>query len=374
MSNGTSWTRAETTLPFITQLYIVMNKIGHKLFRNNGDAPKSTGAGGTVPVSGNGETDADLLDAYSRAVIQVVRSVGPAVVSVAVEKSPRDRGGEQMGAGSGVIVTPDGYIMTNNHVVQGAGRIEVRTSDGIALPARLVGADPATDLAVLRAGTSGLPYASFGDSEALSVGQLAIAIGNPLGFDSTVSTGVLSALGRAFRSRDGRLIEKIIQHTAPLNPGNSGGPLVDSRGRVIGINTAIIPMAQNLCFSIPSNTAAWVLPQLVADGRVRRGYLGIAGQSRPLPRSLATALGLTGSQAVEVVSVNRAGPAGRAGLRPGDLILTINETPVTCVDDLHRFLTTWPISEPATLTLIRGGREITLSIVPAEAVAPLVAG
>ncbi|WP_292520619.1 trypsin-like peptidase domain-containing protein [Methanoculleus sp.] len=316
-----------------------------------------------------GESDADLLDAYSRAVIQVVRSVGPAVVSVVVGKNPRGRHGEQTGAGSGVVVAPEGYIMTNNHVVQGAGRIEVRTSDGTTILARLAGADPATDLAVLRVDTGGLPYASFGDSGSLSVGQLAIAIGNPLGFDSTVSTGVLSALGRAFRSRDGRLIENIIQHTAPLNPGNSGGPLVDSRGRVIGINTAIIPMAQSLCFSIPSNTAAWVLPQLVADGRVRRGYLGIAGQSRPLERSLITVLGLTANQAVEVVSVSRASPAGRAGLRPGDLIIAINETDVACVDDLHRFLTTWPIAEPATLTLIRGGRRITLPIVPAEAVA-----
>lgn len=274
-----------------------------------------------------------------------------------------------MGAGSGVIVAPEGYIMTNNHVVQGAGRIEVRTADGTALPARLVGADPATDLAVLRAETGGLAYASFGDSAALSVGQLAIAIGNPLGFDSTVSTGVLSALGRALRSRDGRLIENIIQHTAPLNPGNSGGPLVDSHGRVIGINTAIIPMAQGICFSIPSNTAAWVLPQLVADGRVRRGYLGIAGQSRPLERPLVLALGLTKNQAVEVVSVSRTSPAGRAGLRSGDLIIAINDTCVTCVDDLHRFLSAWPIAEPATLTLIRGRQRITLPIIPMEAVA-----
>ncbi len=346
-----------------------MDKFGHRLFQQIGNASGVSGTGVHAAPSDAGEADADLLDAYSRAVVRVVESVGPAVVSVVVGKNPRGRGGEQMGAGSGAVVAPDGYIMTNNHVVQGAGRIEVRTADGPALPARLVGADPATDLAVLRAGTGGLPYASFGDSGALSVGQLAIAIGNPLGFDSTVSTGVLSALGRALRSRDGRLIENIIQHTAPLNPGNSGGPLVDSRGRVIGINTAIIPMAQGICFSIPSNTAAWVLPQLVADGRVRRGYLGIAGQSRPLERSLVAAFGLTANQAVEVVSVNRASPAGRAGLRPGDLVIAINETCVTCVDDLHRFLATWPIAEPATLTLIRDERRIMLPIVPAEAVA-----
>jgi len=346
-----------------------MDKIRHKLFQQvSGSSPVSV-ANGSSAHPDTGESDADLLDAYSRAVVRVVETVGPAVVSVVVGKNPRDRRGEQIGAGSGVIVTPDGYIMTNNHVVQGAGRIEVRTADGTALPARLAGADPATDLAVLRADAGGLPSAAFGDSGALSVGQLAIAIGNPLGFDSTVSTGVLSALGRALRSRDGRLIENVIQHTAPLNPGNSGGPLVDSRGRVIGINTAIIPMAQSICFSIPANTAAWVLPQLVADGRVRRGYLGIAGQSRPLERSLVLALGLTGGHAVEVVSVSRESPAGRAGLRPGDLIIAINETGVGCVDDLHRFLATWPIAEPATLTLIRGRQRIRLPIIPIEAVA-----
>ncbi|MDK2916239.1 MAG: hypothetical protein PWR25_796 [Euryarchaeota archaeon] len=300
--------------------------------------------------------------------------MGPAVVSVVAGKNSPGWRGEQVGAGSGVAVSPEGYILTNNHVVQGAGRIEIRTADGTALAARIVGADPATDLAVLRAETADLPYVSFGDSEKLAVGQLAIAIGNPLGFDSTVSTGVLSALGRAFRSRDGRLIENIIQHTAPLNPGNSGGPLVDSRGRVIGINTAIIPTAQNICFAIPSNTASWVLPQLVADGRVRRGYLGIAGQSQALPQHLVLALGLTANQAVEVVSVNRASPAGRAGLRPGDMIVAINQTCVTCVDDLHRFLAAWPIAEPATLTIVRNRRRITLPIVPAEAAACSAAG
>lgn len=320
------------------------------------------------------ESDAELLDAYSRAVVRVVGSVGSTVVSIVVGKTLHGRRGEQIGAGSGVIVAPEGYIMTNNHVIQGAGRIEARMADGTVLSARLVGADPATDLAVLRTDTGGLPYARFGDSDSLSVGQLAIAIGNPLGFDSTVSTGVLSALGRALRSRDGRLIENIIQHTAPLNPGNSGGPLVDSRGRVIGINTAIIPMAQGICFSIPSNTATWVLPQLVADGRVRRGYLGIAGQARPLERSLVQTLGLSASQAVEVISVTRASPAGRAGLRPGDLIIAINDTCVTCVDDLHRFLSVWPIAEPATLTLIRGRQRVKLPIVPIEAVAHTVAG
>ncbi|BBL68377.1 S1C family serine protease [Methanoculleus chikugoensis] len=351
-----------------------MDNIGHRLFQHTGDSSQKSVQERHAASPNSGESDADLLDAYSRAVVRVVESVGPAVVSVVVGKNSPGWRGEQVGAGSGVAVSPEGYILTNNHVVQGAGRIEICTADGTALPARLVGADPATDLAVLRAGTADLPYASFGDSGALAVGQLAIAIGNPLGFDSTVSTGVLSALGRAFRSRDGRLIENIIQHTAPLNPGNSGGPLVDSRGRVIGINTAIIPMAQGICFSIPSNTASWVLPQLVADGRVRRGYLGIAGQSQPLPQHLVAALGLAANQAVEVVSVNRASPAGRAGLRPGDRIIAINETCVTCVDDLHRFLAAWPIAEPATVTIVRNQRRITLPIVPAEAVACTASG
>jgi S1-C subfamily serine protease len=351
-----------------------MNKTERTFFRQVGDSHPVSAPSGNGASSNTGESDADLLDAYSRAVVRVVESVGPAVVSVVAGKNLQGQRGDQMGAGSGVIVAPEGYILTNNHVVQGAGRLEVRTADGTTLPARLAGADPATDLAVLRTDAGGLPYASFGDSGALSVGQLAIAIGNPLGFNSTVSTGVLSALGRALRSRDGRLIENIIQHTAPLNPGNSGGPLVDSRGRVIGINTAIIPTAQGICFSIPSNTASWVLPQLVADGRVRRGYLGIAGQSRPLPQHLVAALGLAANQAVEVVSVSRASPAGRAGLRGGDLIVAINETCVTCVDDLHRFLATWPIAEPATLTLVRDRRRITLPIIPAEAVACAAAG
>ncbi|MCC7555463.1 MAG: trypsin-like peptidase domain-containing protein [Methanoculleus marisnigri] len=351
-----------------------MDKIGHRLFQHTGDSSQKSVPDRHAAIPDPGESDADLLDAYSRAVVRVVESVGPAVVSVVVEKNSPGRRGEQVGAGSGVVVSPEGYILTNNHVVQGAGRIEVRTADGIALPARLAGADPATDLAVLRADTGDLVYASFGDSGKLAVGQLAIAIGNPLGFNSTVSTGVLSALGRAFRSRDGRLIENIIQHTAPLNPGNSGGPLVDSRGRVMGINTAIIPTAQGICFSIPSNTASWVLPQLVADGRVRRGYLGIAGQSHPLPQHLALALGLAANQAVEVVSVNRASPAGRAGLRAGDLIVAINDTCVTCVDDLHRFLAAWPIAEPATLKIVRDRRRITLPIIPAEAAACTVAG
>ncbi|MDD5420245.1 MAG: trypsin-like peptidase domain-containing protein [Methanomicrobiaceae archaeon] len=321
----------------------------------------------SVPSADTKESDAELLDAYSRAVIRVVESVGPAVVSVAVGKRVPGQRSEQMGAGSGVIVSPDGYILTNDHVVMGANSMVVRLADGTPLSSRVVGSDPATDLALLKTDAGNLPHAVLGDSSSLAVGQLAIAIGNPFGFSSTVSTGVLSALGRALRSRDGRLIENIIQHTAPLNPGNSGGPLVDSRGRVIGINTAIIVMAQGIGFSIPADTAAWVLPQLMAHGRVRRGYLGITGQARPIDRSMALFHRLSAESAVEVVSVDRSSPAGRAGVRVGDLIVGINGTDVKHVDDIHRFLAAWPIAETLELTIIRGRQRVVLKVMPTEA-------
>jgi S1-C subfamily serine protease len=336
-----------------------------------GEPPVQAGDGGGRREVGPGTaSDVELLDAYSRAVISVVEAVGPAVVSIAVNKTLRDGWRwmpEMTGAGSGVIIAPDGYILTNSHVVHAASRIEVTLTDGRSFPATLVGEDPATDLAVIRVAASGLPYATLGDSDALRVGQLVIAIGNPLGFQSTVSTGVISALGRALRSQTGRLIENIIQTDVPLNPGNSGGPLVDSRGRVIGINTAIIIMAQGISFAIPINTAKWVLPQLLQHGRVRRGYLGIAGQGRPLDRRLARFHSLANEYAVEVVSVEPGAPAGQAGLRPGDLIVAINERMVTSVDDLHRFLAEWPIGQPATLTVVRGREKLALPVVPTEA-------
>ena len=233
--------------------------------------------------------------------------------------------------------------------------------------ATLIGADPFTDLAVIRAEASGLPFAILGDSTSLRVGQLIIAIGNPFGFQSSVSTGVVSALGRALRSQEGRLIENVIQHTAPLNPGNSGGPLVDSRGRVIGINTAIIALAQGIGFSIPSNTAKWVVSQLLTHGRVRRGYLGIAAQQQPLNRRLVRFYNLAKDYAVEVLSVHPLGPAGQAGMREGDLIVAINGQDVESVDDLHRFLSEWPIGQPMKLIVIRGSERMEMSVVPAEA-------
>ncbi len=335
-----------------------------------GEQAVKTGGNGRREVGPEAASDVELLDAYSRAVISVVEAVGPTVVSISVSKGgwgSGRRGPEMAGSGSGVIIAPDGYILTNSHVVHGANRIEVTLTDGRSFNAALVGEDPASDLAVIRVDASGLPYATLGDSDSLRVGQLVIGIGNPLGFQSTVSTGVISALGRSLRSQTGRLIENIIQTDVPLNPGNSGGPLVDSRGRVIGINTAIIMMAQGISFSIPVNTAKWVVSQLLAHGRVRRGYLGIAGQQRPLDRRLARFHNLDNEQAVEVVSVEPGAPAGRAGLREGDLVVAFNERAVTSVDDLHRFLAEWPIGQPATLTVVRGREKVELQVTPAEA-------
>jgi len=314
-------------------------------------------------VSVEGRQDVELLDAYSRAVITVVDSVGPAVVGIsAKDEGQAGRGG----SGSGVIITPDGYILTNDHVVRGAKHLRATLRDGASFDAALVGADPATDLALIRAGGSTLPHALIGDSSALRVGQLVIAIGNPFGFQSTVSTGVVSALGRALRSADGRLIENIIQHTAPLNPGNSGGPLVDSRGRIVGVNTAIIAVAQGIGFSIPSDTAKWVVSQLLTLGRVRRGHLGIAAQQRPLPRRLVRFLELEADSGVEVVSVAPHSPASKGGVREGDIIVSINGHKTAGVDHIHRFLAEWPVGDTVKLTVIRGQDRIEIEVVPVE--------
>ena len=303
--------------------------------------------------------DADLLDAYSRAVIGVVRGVGPAVVSVT---GPRgDRSG---GVGSGFLISPDGYAVTNSHVARGRGRLGALTQDGDTLDAALIGDDPATDLALIRIAARDLPHADLGDSEALQVGQLVIAMGNPLGFQSTVSTGVVSALGRAMRGESGRLIDDVIQHTAPLNPGNSGGPLVDSRGRVVGINTAIIAMAQGLGFAVPGNTARWVLNDLMAHGRVRRLSLALTATVVPLPRRLSRALDLLNDRAVRVVETAPGGPSDRAGLLPGDLIVSLDGRLVSGVDDLHRILSRLPSDLPVTLGLVRGDRHVDLPVTP----------
>ncbi len=317
-------------------------------------------------VKENEKPDVELLDAYSRAVITVVDAVGPAVVSVSAGTQSPGNEPERIGAGSGVLIAPDGYILTNDHVVHDAQQLSVTLTNGTTLPATLVGVDPATDLAVIRADGSGLPYATLGDSGLLRVGQLIIAIGNPFGFQSTVSTGVVSALGRALRSQQGRLIESIIQHTAPLNPGNSGGPLVDSRGLIVGINTAIIMIAQGIGFSIPSNTAKWVVSQLLTYGRVRRGYLGITAQQRPLSRRAVRFHNLKNDFAVEVVSMIPDSPAARGGLREGDLIVAINDQAVGSVDDIHRFLGEWPVGRSVKLTVLRLQERLDIEIIPSD--------
>jgi S1-C subfamily serine protease len=311
--------------------------------------------------------DSELLDAYSRAVIEVVETVGPAVVSLSVDRNGDGDEDDDGGAGSGVVIAPDGYILTNDHLAQGAKGISVTLMDGTIMAARVVGKDPTTDIAVIRADGTGLPCATLGDSFALQVGQLAIAVGNPYGFQSTVSTGVISALNRDLRTDDGRLIENLIQHTAPLNPGNSGGPLVDSRGRVVGVNTAIIARAQGMGFAIPANTARLIVSQILKHGRVRRAFLGISARQRPLTRRMIRFHGLSIDQAVEVLDVNTGAPADRAGIQKGDFIVAANGEPLCGIDDLQSFLAEWPIGKPVELTILRWTAQRDIRVVPEEA-------
>ncbi|TAK33882.1 MAG: trypsin-like serine protease [Chloroflexota bacterium] len=304
----------------------------------------------------------EVLDAYSEAVMQVAERVGPAVVQVGVVHEGRARTErgivpfKEQGVGSGVIIAPDGYVVTNSHVVHKATQITVTLADGREMVAALVGEDPITDTAVLRISPDldeKLPVAELGDSDRLRVGQLVIAIGNPHGFQSTVTAGVVSALGRNLRGYGGRLIEGIIQTDAALNPGNSGGPLVDSRGRVVGINTAVIQHAQGLCFAVPINTVKWVVGMLMRDGQVTRAYLGIAGQDRPLHARIRYQFRLVNPSAVEIVEVQSGGPAARAGLRVGDLISAIDSQPVRTIDDLHRYLARLQPGQVARLEVLR---------------------
>jgi S1-C subfamily serine protease len=321
------------------------------------------------------QEDQALLDAYSRAVTDVVDRVGPAVVALAVRggkpSSAHEQRGERGGAGSGVVVAPDGLILTNSHVAGAAGgsgsRIEVTTPDGQDLRARLVGDDPDTDLALLRVDESvTLPSAPLGDSKRLRRGQLVIAIGNPLGFESTVTTGVVSALGRSLRSRNGRLIDDVIQTDAALNPGNSGGPLVSSHGEVIGINTAVIMGAQGICFAVAANTANFVLGELVRHGRVRRAFIGIAAQQFALPRRLRHAAGLEQERAVMASTVEPDSAAAHAGLRGGDIIIGLDGATIAGADDLVRALTGDRIGQKVALDVLRGNERLTLSLIPAE--------
>jgi S1-C subfamily serine protease len=316
--------------------------------------------------------DQALLDAYSRAVIDAVDRVGPAVVGLRVhngEANGRGRGG----TGSGVVVAPDGLILTNSHVAgagstaSGTTRIEVTTPDGQHLTARLVGDDPDTDLALIRiVEPVTLPAALLGDSKKLKRGQLVIAIGNPLGFESTVTTGVVSALGRSLRSRTGRLIDDVIQTDAALNPGNSGGPLVSSRGEVVGINTAVIMGAQSICFAVAANTASFVLGELVRHGRVRRAFIGVAAQHTPIPRRLRHAAGIAQDRAVMIATVEPNSAAARAGLKVGDILLGLAGAVIAGADDLVRLLTGETIGRDVSLDILRGTERLTVKLTPRE--------
>jgi len=317
--------------------------------------------------------DDELLDAYSRAVIGAAEKVSSSVLNLEVHQSPeREQVTEPrvprqaLGHGSGFIFTPDGFILTNSHVVHSASKIEATLTDGRRFQADLVGDDPETDLAVVRIEASNLVPASLGDSQALRVGQLVIAIGNPYGFQCTVTAGVVSALGRSLRSRTGRLISNVIQTDAALNPGNSGGPLVTSQGQVVGVNTAIILPAQGICFAIAANTAKFVAARLIRDGKIRRSFIGVAGQDVPLPRRVVRLNGLEVASGVLVASVEAQSPAEIAGLREGDVIVGYDDHPVPGIDALHRLLTDEKVGVVAQVTVLRHGEKRLISVVPQE--------
>ncbi len=315
-----------------------------------------------------GEGDAALLDAYSAAVVAASDRVSPAVVHVEVAQVPRPAEGEapRRGSGSGFVFTPDGFILTNSHVVHGTRSIQVSFADGAGVDADLVGDDPDTDVAVIRIGGHQLSTAALGSSRGLRVGQLAIAIGNPYGFQHTVTTGVVSALGRSLRATTGRLIDDVIQTDAALNPGNSGGPLVNSRGEVIGVNTAIIPFAQGICFATAIDTAKWVVEQLLRFGRVRRGYIGVGGATTPLSRRAVRFHGLAAGAGVRVESIEPGGAAREAGIEPGDVIIGYDGESVAGVDELHRLLSAERIGKTTKVTLLRRTQKLELPIRAAE--------
>ena len=313
-----------------------------------------------------------LLDAYSRAVVGAADSASPSVVNIEVwhPVRGRDRGQqitrEMQSGGSGFLFAPDGFILTNSHVVHGAGRIEVSLLDGRRFRAQSVGDDPGTDLAVIRIDTPNLPAVRLGDSQTVRVGQLVVAIGNPYGFQCTVTAGVVSALGRSLRSRSGRLIDNVIQTDAALNPGNSGGPLVTSGGEVIGVNTAVIPAAQGICFAIGINTAKFVVSRLLKYGRVRRSYIGVGGQNIPLPRRVVRFHGLSAGTGVLIESVEPDSPATRAGLRKGDIITGFGGTDIPDIDELHKLLTEETVGTTFPLAVLRGAEKLYVNIIPDE--------
>jgi len=323
------------------------------------------------------DNDAELLDAYSRAVIAAVERVGPTVAHLEVwsDADPRARRGrgrggnaprEATGTGSGFLFTPDGFLLTNSHVVERATRVRATFPDGASCGAEIVGRDPHTDLAVLRVDAPAVAPATLGDASRLRPGQLVVAIGNPLGFSSTVTSGIVSALGRTMRAQTGRVIDAVIQTDAALNPGNSGGPLVDSRGEVVGINTAIISGAQGICFAVPVSTAQLVIPQLIAEGRVRRGWIGVSGQTIQLSRRRVQINHLSAPGAVLITEVAPESPADVAGLKARDIIVGFADAPITRIDDLQRLLTRERIDKATTITVIRDGTQLTRWIMPAD--------
>ena len=318
---------------------------------------EGSGSNEAGPIS-----DDELLDAYSRAVIGAAEKVSPSVVNIEVLNGDRRQGG----GGSGFVFTPDGFLLTNSHVVNGASKIEVTLLDGRRGEAQLIGDDPETDLAVIRINAPNLLPAAFGDSNRIRVGQLAIAIGNPYGFQYSVTAGVVSALGRSLRSRTGRLIDNVIQTDAALNPGNSGGPLVNSRGEVIGVNTAVILPAQGICFATAINTAKFVAGQLIKEGRVRRSYIGLGGQVVPLHRRLVRYHNLAIDTGVLVISIEPGGPASKAGMQEGDVIVGYDDRPIAGIDDLHRLLTDQKVGVRSILTVIRRNEKLSLNITPED--------
>jgi S1-C subfamily serine protease len=344
----------------VTELFQIA--AGHTVGKPNG-----------VPDSDSGLQDMNLMDAYSRAVVAAVERVSPSVVHLQVSYQararPATRGPSRQtaeGSGSGFVITPDGFVLTNSHVVHQAAYIEVTLADGRRYTADHIGDDPDTDLAVVQIHGPDLSPAQLGDSGALRVGQLVIAIGNPFGFQSTVTTGVISALGRSFRSRSGRLIDNVIQTDAALNPGSSGGPLVTSTGDVIGVNTAIILGAQGLCFAVPISVARYVVPRLISDGRIRRSYLGIGGQNVSLARRLVRLHDLPVTSGVLVTTIEKGSPAQRASLREQDVIIALGDEAISNIDDLHRALSEDLIGVASKLTVLRGEEKLTLPVTPQD--------
>jgi S1-C subfamily serine protease len=331
-------------------------------------ASKDPPSAATAPTAAvRRAADETLLDAYSEAVAGAVEQIHAAVVHIEVRGlDPRSGGTPAGGSGSGFLISPDGYAMTNSHVINGADEFRVFLADGRRLPASLIGDDPETDLAVLRVGGSDFTHLGFADSDEVRPGQIAIALGSPMGFQQTVTAGIVSGLGRSLRSASGRLIDNIIQTDAALNPGNSGGPLVNTRGEVIGINTAIIRPAQGICFALASNIARWVAGWLIKDGRIRRSFIGMAGQNVPLLRKLVHHFRLPADTGVLVMSVEPGGPAADARLQEGDIIIGFGDEPIPAIDALHKRLTADRIGGRTTLTVLRRTERLVLPIIPLE--------